>query len=126
MKPLYYLSGAMSGKPDLNYPLFNAVTEILRRGGREVVNPAEIVAGPGAGWREFMRNDITELMKCTGIMMLPDWKMSRGARLEHFIATELGMTIEFVAVQTWPEGGPISIALGTYQEFNEPRTPLVA
>lgn len=122
MKPRYYLSGGMSGHPDLNFPLFHAVTDILRRSGREIVNPAEITTDPDASWHDCMRADIAELVKCTGIMMLPGWQTSRGARLEHHIATALGMTVEFVAVQTWPEGsGSISIALGSYQEFNETR-----
>lgn len=40
-----------------------------------------------------MRVCITHLMECDAIYMLKDWKQSRGARLEHFIALKLGMRI---------------------------------
>jgi len=40
-----------------------------------------------------MRADITELVKYEAIAMLPGWQLSRGATLEHHIATQLGLKV---------------------------------
>ena len=40
-----------------------------------------------------MRVAIPELCKCDAIYMLEGWRHSKGARLEHTIARELGMEI---------------------------------
>jgi hypothetical protein len=37
-----YLSGPMTGLPDLNFPAFNAAASALRAKGLNVINPAEI------------------------------------------------------------------------------------
>ena len=39
--PLVYLSGPMTGLPDLNFPAFHAAADKLRSQGVQVVNPAE-------------------------------------------------------------------------------------
>jgi hypothetical protein len=88
-----YLAGAMTGMPDLNFPLFHAEAARLRALGFEVVNPAEINADPDAGWHHCMRKDIPELLKCDGIALLDGWEASKGARLEHHIADQMGMFV---------------------------------
>lgn len=40
-----------------------------------------------------MRRDLQMLLKCSAVCMLPGWKRSRGARLEHHVAEELGLDI---------------------------------
>ncbi|MNQ97696.1 Nucleoside 2-deoxyribosyltransferase [compost metagenome] len=88
-----YLAGPMTGHPDLNFPLFLAEAKRLRSAGYEVVNPAEINVDPSKGWKECMRADIAELVKCDAIAMMPGWQQSRGASLEHHIATQLGLIV---------------------------------
>ncbi len=67
----------------------------LRANGAIVVNPAEKAdeGKPGMTWEEYMRQDIRLLLDCTAILMLTGWENSRGARLEHRVATELGMLV---------------------------------
>lgn len=105
----WYLAGPMSGKPSLNFPLFNAEAARLRSLGYEVVNPAEINGGADevitcaamspeqlqAHWRACMRNDIAQLVTCEGIHLLPGWERSKGATLEHHIASALGLEVTF-------------------------------
>lgn len=91
-----YIAGPMTGQPDLNFPAFHKAAEMYRRIGFEVVNPAEINSDPNAQWVACMRADIKELMRCDEIAMLPGWEKSRGAKLEHHIASALGMTIVFL------------------------------
>ena len=53
---MIYISGAMTGVKDFNYPEFNRVTEGLRQAGNEVVNPVEICSHlpEGSQWHEYM------------------------------------------------------------------------
>jgi hypothetical protein len=87
-----YLSGPMSGLPELNFPAFAAMTANLRTGGHAVTNPAEL--NPDGGlWNDCMRRDIAALMDCDTVATLPGWEHSKGARLEVLIAERLGMTV---------------------------------
>jgi hypothetical protein len=91
MKPRLYLSGPMSGVPDLNFPQFHAEAERLRAIGFDVVNPAEINTDPGESWASCLRKDIAALVTCDVIAMLPGWESSKGATLEHYVARALNM-----------------------------------
>lgn len=88
-----YISGPMTGLPDLNFPAFNAAAALLRARGLEVVNPAEIsVQNPG-NWEDCMKADIKALCDCDALALLPGWANSRGAHLEVHLAHRLGMRI---------------------------------
>lgn len=98
----FYLAGPMSGYHELNFPLFNSEAARLRALGYDVINPAEIdptnpvFATPAehlAHWRRCMRADIAALVTCDGIALLQGWERSKGASLEHHVATELGMIV---------------------------------
>ena len=88
-----YISGPMTGMPDLNFPAFNRAAEQLRAAGHDVVNPVEVNDGHSSEWADCMRNDIRALMDCDTVALLPGWHDSRGATLERHIAQELGMTV---------------------------------
>ncbi|NVZ50238.1 DUF4406 domain-containing protein [Pseudomonas sp. B6002] len=87
-----YLSGPMTGLPDLNFAAFHAMTTNLRADGHTVTNPAEINPDGGT-WNDCMRRDIVALMECNTVATLPGWEHSKGARLEVLIAERLGMTV---------------------------------
>ena len=89
-----YISGPISGMPDLNFPAFNEAAAKLRAAGYTVTNPAEMDAqdnGKTLTWEEYMRRDIKVLMDCDGVALLPGWSYSRGANLEVDIAKRLSM-----------------------------------
>ncbi len=88
-----YVSGPMTGIPDLNFPAFNAAAKALRAAGFEAVNPAELNPEPGKSWQACMRVDIRALMDCDGVALLPGWRTSRGASLERVIALAVGMPV---------------------------------
>lgn len=88
-----YLAGPMTGIKEFNFPLFYSEAARLRALGHEVVNPAEINGAPAMLWEDCMRRDIAELVTCKAIALLPGWSNSRGAKLEHHIANELGFVI---------------------------------
>lgn len=99
----------MTGIELLNFPAFHAAAAKLRAQGIDAVNPAEINGGADevvtcaamspeqlqAHWRACMRNDITQLVTCEGIHLLPGWESSKGATLEHHIASALGLEVTF-------------------------------
>lgn len=88
-----YIAGAMSGLPDLNYPAFHAAAKSLRDLGYAVENPAENPVPPCESWEAYMRMAIAQLVKCDEIHMLRGWSKSRGAKIEHQLAIDLGMLV---------------------------------
>lgn len=91
-----YLSGPMTGLPDMNFPLFNKAAATLRAKGMEVVNPAEICADQPGSWEKFMREDIKALCDCDMIVLLPGWESSKGAHLELHIAHRVGLEVTYL------------------------------
>jgi len=104
-----YIAGPMTGYTALNFPAFHAEAAAQRALGHEVINPAEINGGADElvacaamtaeqladHWTNCMRKDITELVTCSRVVLLPGWTMSRGASLEHHVARALGFEIVF-------------------------------
>lgn len=92
----FYIAGPITG---LDYTQaftnFEQAERHLVDLGHHAVNPMRENGLDGDDnehpWAEYMRRDIPLLLKCDGIYLLPGWKESKGARLEGFIALELGM-----------------------------------
>lgn len=87
-----YISGPMTDYPELNFPAFHAAAAQLRAAGYEVVNPAELNPA-GTSYGDCMRTDLTALLTCDVIAMLPGWSGSRGATHERATAEIVGMAI---------------------------------
>jgi hypothetical protein len=92
-----YIAGPMTGRPDFNYPAFNAAAARLRALGYAVENPAENNAPPCGTWSGWMRLALTQLVTCDTIALLPGWFGSRGATIEQRLAHDLGLTV----VEAW-------------------------
>lgn len=86
-----YLSGPMSGLPDLNYPAFNEAAAELRAKGHEVINPAENPEQDS--WEAYMRLDLVQLLGCEVVVQLPGYWGSRGAMLEFAVASTVGIEV---------------------------------
>lgn len=96
MSKKYYLAGPMTSIPDFNFPAFREATATLRALGHEIVSPAELdekegvvgadaangVPTPEEYWRLLARDVNVIGLECDGIIFLPDWFNSRGAKLE--------------------------------------------
>jgi hypothetical protein len=90
----YYLAGPMSGIPQSNIPLFDYVTRLLRLQGFDIISPAELDdpqvraramanIDTGLTWGDFLARDVKLIAdQAQGIIFLPGWDNSRGARLE--------------------------------------------
>jgi hypothetical protein len=88
-----YISGPMTGRPELNFPAFHAAAAALRAQGFDVVNPAELNTDPKAGWHACMRQDIKALCDCNLLVLLPGWEDSKGAHIELNLAHRLGLVV---------------------------------
>jgi hypothetical protein len=85
-----YLSGPMSGMPELNYPAFHHAARTLRDMGFEVENPADIPPPNDAPtWGDWMRKALSMMLECDAVAMLPGWERSLGAREERRVAFEV-------------------------------------
>jgi len=106
-----YIAGPMTGIPEFNFPMFDAVAERLRADGWVVISPAEMdradgfdesgLTGHEALTNEqrhrFAHNDIGALLRVDAIVMLPGWRNSTGARNEYSVASWLGRdTLEWI------------------------------
>ncbi len=106
-----YLAGPMTGKPQFNYPLFDRVAAALRAEGYEIFSPAEMdnpevraeamanMTGimpetnkiSGETWGDFLARDVKLIAdELDGIILLPEWDTSQGARLEAFVSINCG------------------------------------
>jgi hypothetical protein len=104
MKKLY-ISGPITGQPFGNRPAFDQLEAVLRRRGYDVCNPHALAHVDVSNWEQCMRLDVVHLLSCDGIVMLPGWERSRGARLELHIAAELGLRV-FMSVVAVPDLRP--------------------
>lgn len=96
-----YLSNAMRGLPELNFPWFNQAAHMLRLQGHDIVNPVDLDHGmdvTGWTWHDYMRRDIEALLdpELDGIAMGPDWHHSKGAPIEKTVVEALGLGVYYV------------------------------
>lgn len=89
---MIYICGPMTGLPGNNYDEFDQWAQTLRAYGYEVANPAESPECPS--WEHYMRLSMVQLAQCEGVALLSGWEKSRGASLEVFVATQLGIEIK--------------------------------
>lgn len=102
-KKRIYISGKITG--DDNYRTkFAKAEKRLIRDGYAVLNPAEFSKGMEKKakelgvtleWGDYMRKCLVTIPAADAMYMLRDWQESRGARLEHHIASELGIKIVY-------------------------------
>lgn len=89
-----YISGPISGRKREEVEAhFAEAASIIQECGHTAVSPLDNGLTPDAPWREHMKADIGKLLECDAILMLFEWKRSKGARIEHTIAMEAGMTM---------------------------------
>lgn len=105
----WYLSGPMTGLPDLNIPAFHAAAARIRAAGHDVLNPAELCP-PGLSWDQAMAIDLAALDTADGVITLPGWQRSRGAQIEVKTARQRGLPVhalhDWLHTRTFSKGAP--------------------
>ena len=88
-----YISGKITGIEGLANDYFKAAEQKLKAAGLTPANPFKFDHDHDKSWESYMRVCIIELCKCNTIYMLPNWKDSRGAKIEYKLAKKLGLHV---------------------------------
>lgn len=118
MSKTFYLAGPMRGMPQSNIPVFEKAARDLRKLGYSIVSPIEnedpasvesARASTNGGvqgdvtWGKLLAKDVILIAdQCQGIIFLPDWQRSEGAKLEAFVGLVHGGP-DFKFHQWWPD-----------------------
>lgn len=92
MKKRIYISGKIS-ETSYNDDIANFVQADIELSNIFEVVPSSRYCLPIMTAGERMREGLKHLIGCHAIYMLSNWKESKQARLEHFVALHLGMEI---------------------------------
>jgi nucleoside 2-deoxyribosyltransferase len=95
MKNKIYIAGKITGREIEAKIEFKKAENHLKDKGWEVVNPMELPHNHDKKWISYMRECIKELLDCDSIYFLPNWEDSRGAKIEHNIASDLNYFMFF-------------------------------
>jgi hypothetical protein len=101
MKKKIYLSGKITGDPYYAVK-FKSAEYPLTKAGYLVVNPCLAVPASCESWAEAMRLALREMLFCEGVALLPDWKESKGAKIEARLAREVGIPVK--PIDEWIAG----------------------
>ena len=99
---ILYVVGPMTGRENLNREAFDEAARALREAGHFASIPHRNVP-PEAEWCDAMKSSIRAMLRCEGVARLPDWRSSKGARIETKLAKRLGMPVKDVA--EWAKEG---------------------
>ena len=105
---ILYLSGPMRGRNDYNFKTFYVAEALLEMKGHKVLSPARLDIDEGqAHWnkaegriivdseftmKKALRRDFLVMCQgCEGIVLLPGWPDSEGAKAELELARLIGM-----------------------------------
>lgn len=84
----FYISGPITklGAEEAKLRFDSYESELaVRNPAHEFINPMRLFPH-GKSWLWYMCRDLLVLSKCDGIIMLPDWRLSRGAKIERMFA----------------------------------------
>lgn len=108
-----YISGQITGLEYEEYwANFKRAEELVLDHNLIPVNPMKVVAcqaedcGDGSrlddgrynhDWKCWVKHDIIEMLGCDTILMLPNWRLSRGAQFELQVADTCGLAVGQIA-----------------------------
>lgn len=108
-----YVSGPISGRENRNETSFRRAAAAITMKWHTAVVPLDIPAhthdgpcptsyatGEGHGAACWLRADLVALLACDAVVMLADWELSIGARLEHEVATICGLKVYYMAAES--------------------------
>lgn len=100
---LIYISGKISGNPNYEEEFAQAEKYYCEKKGEFVFNPADMgkffrekclsYFSKEPNWEDYMLFDVKHLLRAGTLVSLPNWKESKGARIERAIAEILGLEI---------------------------------
>jgi hypothetical protein len=88
---IIYIAGKITGIPlEVARANFKKIEKVLLNLGHTPMNPMRLnIYSEEKSWNDYMVESFRNLLLSDGIIMLRDWRDSKGAKLEHVIAKEL-------------------------------------
>lgn len=99
-----YISSAMTGLPEQNYPAFFDMEKNMVEKGYDVANPARIgvdmeatfaQSGISPTRRDYLVADLAELQECDAVVLFGAWRESEGAKLEAYTAQNMDIPVYY-------------------------------
>jgi hypothetical protein len=93
-KKKIYIAGKVTGLP-INQVLrkFAEAQSEIEDLGFKAINPIAVVNDSSCDWNVAMKLCIKELIDCDGLVILPCWILSEGAKIERQLAEDLNIPI---------------------------------
>lgn len=105
MKLKIYIAGPMRGYPNNNHDAFDrAEDDLEKKKIWNTINPARVDREEGVDpandmtkleLKQALKRDVDLIFDCDCMYMLHGWAKSEGARMEHALATALGMGVYY-------------------------------
>jgi nucleoside 2-deoxyribosyltransferase len=96
---LIYVAGAYTGNVDENIVAARKVAIALWEKGHAVIcphlNSAHMEKDCKATWQDYLNGDFNIISRCDALVMVDNWKGSKGATMECAYATSLGIPIYY-------------------------------
>lgn len=88
-----YISGKVTGLPwEEVEDKFRQAADLVRFHGSLAVVPIHYCRKEWS-WAECMKRCLGLLLECDKVLLLPDWKRSRGAKIEALVAVACGIPV---------------------------------
>lgn len=88
-----YISGKVTGLPwEEVEDKFRQAADLVRFHGSLAVVPIHYCRKEWS-WAECMKRCLGLLLECDKVLLLPDWKKSRGAKIEALVAVACGIPV---------------------------------
>lgn len=89
-----YLSFPITGRNIKDVKAYaKRIKQIWEAKGYDVITPFEVVRDDNAAYSFCMGKDVETILECDGIIMCDNWFLSKGCRIENFVAQVYGKMI---------------------------------
>jgi hypothetical protein len=92
----YYLSGAITDQPNFKEyfkEYFDKLACRIKRSHDSIFNPAAFYWSKDVKWETCMKFDLKYLMDSDCLVLLPNWKRSKGVKVELYLCKKLSIRI---------------------------------
>ena len=98
-KKRIYLAGKITNLPEADVAKkFQDAETIYTQLGFQVINPYKLIKEDGlhvGTWESIMKICLIMMLACDGVVLLHDWKESKGAMLERELALKLNIPVYY-------------------------------
>ena len=89
-----YIAGKIGDLPEAEYKAnFEQAKLEVKQLGYEPVSPLDLPHNHERTWSAYMREDLTEMLRCDSVYALRNWRQSPGATIEINTAVNVGLNI---------------------------------